>query len=106
MQTSNRILDDLARVANGAVSAVSGIKAEVEALVRQQVERLMGDMDAVPREEFNAVKAMAAKARAEQEKLETRVAKLEALLEAQLAAGGKKKSKEQATKAAKPRQTR
>ena len=105
MQTSNRILDDLARVANGAVSAVSGVKAEVEALVRQQVERLMGDMDAVPREEFNAVKAMAAKARAEQEKLESRVTKLEALLEAQLADGGKK-SKERAAKAAKPRQTK
>jgi len=54
MQTSNRLLDDLARVAGGAASALSGIKDEVEALVRQQVERLMGDMDAVPREEFDA----------------------------------------------------
>jgi hypothetical protein len=85
MQTSNRILDDLARVAGGAASALTGIKAEVETLVRQQVERFMGDMDAVPRDEFDAVKAMAAKARAEQEKLEARVADLEA----RLAAGAK-----------------
>lgn len=80
MQTRNRIIDDLARVANGAASTLAGIKAEIEASIRQKVERLLADMDAVPREEFEAVKAMAAKARGEQEKLEKRVQALEARL--------------------------
>lgn len=80
MQTSNRILDDLARVANGAVSTLVGIKNEIDALVRQRIERLLNDADMVPREEFDAVKAMAAKARTEQERLEKRVAGLEARL--------------------------
>ncbi len=80
MQTSNRILDDLARVANGAVSTLVGIKNEIDALVRQRLERLLNDADVVPREEFDAVKAMAAKARTEQERLEKRIAGLEAKL--------------------------
>ena len=80
MQTRNRVLDDLAKVAGGAVSTMAGIKGEVDALVRQQLERLMAQMDAVPRDEFEAVKAVAAKARAEQEKLEKRLARLEARL--------------------------
>ncbi len=78
MQTRNRVLDDLAKVAGGAVSTMAGIKGEVDALVRQQLERLMAQMDAVPRDEFEAVKAVAVKARAEQEKLEKRLARLEA----------------------------
>ena len=80
MQTSNRILDDLARVANGAVSTLVGIKNEIDALVRQRIERLLNDANVVPREEFDAVKAMAAKARTEQERLEKRIAGLEAKL--------------------------
>ena len=80
MQTTNRLFDDLARVANGAVTTLVGIKDEVEAIVRTQLERLLADMEMVPREEFDAVKDMAAKARAEQEKLEKRVAELEAKL--------------------------
>ena len=80
MQTRNRILDDLARVANGAVSTLVGIKNEIDALVRQRLERLLNDADVVPREEFDAVKAMAAKARTEQERLEKRIAGLEAKL--------------------------
>ena len=77
MQTTNRFLDDLAKVANGAVSTLSGVKGEIEALVHQRLERVLLDMDLVPRDEFDAVKAMAAKARAEQEKLEARLARLE-----------------------------
>lgn len=82
MQTSNRILDDMARVASGAVSAVTGLKGDGENLLKRQMEKLLADMDLVTREEFEAVKAMAAKARGEQEKLEARVAELEAQLEA------------------------
>ncbi|MDD9914328.1 MAG: accessory factor UbiK family protein [Rhodospirillaceae bacterium] len=80
MQVDNRFLDDLARVANGAVGALSGVREEVEAMVRQRAERLLADMDLVTREEFEAVKAVAAKARLEQEALEDRVATMEAAL--------------------------
>lgn len=80
MQTQSRLLDDLARVAGGALSMLAGIKGEIEALLRQQAERLLGDMELVNREEFEAVKAMAAKARAEQEALLARIRKLEAAL--------------------------
>lgn len=80
MQVENRFLDDLARVANGAIGTLSGMREEIEALVRQRVERFLADMDLVTREEFEAVKDVAAKARTEQEALETRVATLEAAL--------------------------
>ncbi|MDG5494066.1 accessory factor UbiK family protein [Niveispirillum sp. BGYR6] len=90
MQIENKLLDDLARVASGAVGALSGIRAEVEAQFRQQFERILSQMDVVSREEFEAAKTMAAEARAHQEELEEklaaaapleeRVAKLEALV--------------------------
>jgi len=80
MQVENRFLDDLARVANGAIGTLSGMREEIEALVRQRVERFLADMDLVTREEFEVVKDVAAKARTEQEALETRVATLEAAL--------------------------
>ena len=78
MQTENKILDDLARVATGALGALSGVREEVEAQLRQQFEKILDQMDLVTREEFEAVKAMAAKARAEQEALAARVTALEA----------------------------
>ena len=80
MQTQNRLLDDLARVATGALGAFSGMRDEVETRLREQFERVLGRMNLVTREEFDAVKAMAAKARAAQEALEKRVAALEARL--------------------------
>jgi BMFP domain-containing protein YqiC len=80
MQTENRLLDDLARVATGALGALSGMRDEVEARMRDQFERILGRMNLVRREEFDAVQAMAAKARAAQEALEQRVALLEAKL--------------------------
>jgi BMFP domain-containing protein YqiC len=76
MQTENRLLDDLARMANGALNTLSGLREEIESRVRERVERMLADMDMVPREEFEAVKAMA-QARAEQEDLAARVAELE-----------------------------
>ncbi|MCH8138594.1 MAG: accessory factor UbiK family protein [Proteobacteria bacterium] len=78
MQINNRWLDDLARVASGALGVAAGVKGEVEALLRQRFERILTDMDLVGREEFEAVKAMAAKARTEQEALAEKVARLEA----------------------------
>jgi BMFP domain-containing protein YqiC len=78
MQTGNRFFDDLAKVASGAASTVVGVKQEFDALVRQRVERLVADFDLVRRDEFEAVKATAANARAEQERLERRLGELEA----------------------------
>ena len=80
MQSQNRFFDDLARVAAGAVGTLSGVKSEVEARLREQFERVLGGMDLVTRDEFEAVKAMAAKARAEQEDLARRVAELEGMV--------------------------
>lgn len=82
MQTSNRLFDDLARVASGAFNTLSGLREEIETRVRERVERMAADLDLVTREEFEAVRAMAAKARAAQEELEAKVAALEARLAA------------------------
>jgi|DewCreStandDraft_5_1066085.scaffolds.fasta_scaffold20881_3 BMFP domain-containing protein YqiC len=86
MQMENRLFDDLARVASGALNTLGGIKDEIETRIRERLERLANEMDLVTREEFEAARAMAAKARAEQERLELRVAELERRLE-ELAAG-------------------
>src|SRR5579864_4403800 len=80
MQTENRLFDDLARVATGALGALTGVREEIEARMREQFERILDRMNLVRREEFDAVQAMAAKARAAQEALEQRVALLEAKL--------------------------
>jgi BMFP domain-containing protein YqiC len=77
MQTENRLLDDLARMANGALNTLSGLREEFETRVRERVERILADMDMVPREEFEAVRAMAQKARTEQEDLAAKIAGLE-----------------------------
>ena len=66
MSTRNRLFDDAARLAGSALGTLEGVRREIEALVRQQFERLLNTMDVVNREEFDAVKAMAAKARDEQ----------------------------------------
>ncbi len=70
MQTRNRLLDDIAKVANSAAGTFAGVKEEIENLIRHRVESLMTDMNMVNRDEFNAVKAMVAKSRSEQERLE------------------------------------
>ncbi|MCG8356512.1 MAG: accessory factor UbiK family protein [Kiloniellales bacterium] len=80
MQTQNRLLDDLARVAGGALGVASGMRGEIEARLREQFERVLARMDLVTREEFDAVRAMAVKAREEQEELAERLAALEAQL--------------------------
>ena len=78
MQSDNRFFDDAAKLAGGAIGTLAGLKREFEALARQQVERLLARMDLVTRDEFEAVKAMAAKARTAQEDLTVRLAALEA----------------------------
>ena len=83
MQNDNRIFEDLARVASGALSALTGVREEVEARLRDQFQHILDRMNLVRREEFEAVQAMAAKARAEQERLAERLAALEARLDAE-----------------------
>lgn len=78
MQSDNRILDDMARVTGGAIGALASVRREIEAQVRHQLERLLSGMDLVTRDEFETVRAMAEKARAEQEELTEKVAALEA----------------------------
>lgn len=82
MQSDNPILDGLARLVTDAAGAAQSVRSEVDTFMRQRLEKLVADMDFVPREEFDAVKAMAAKARSENEKLEARIAALEARLAA------------------------
>ena len=77
MQTENPFLDGLAKVFTDAAGAAQSVGAEIDTFVKQRLEKLVADMDFVPREEFEAVKAMAAKARAENERLEARIAALE-----------------------------
>ena len=78
MQTKNRLLDDIAKVANSAAGTFAGVKEEIENMIRHRVESLMADMNMVNRDEFNALKAMVAKSRGEQEHLESKVKTLEA----------------------------
>ena len=78
MQTDNRVMDSLARLLTDAAGAAKSLRSEIETIVRQRLDRLASDLDLVPREEFEAVKAMAARARAENERLAKRVAALEA----------------------------
>jgi BMFP domain-containing protein YqiC len=80
MQSDNPILDGLARFVTDAAGAAQSVRTEVDTFMRQRLEHLVADMDFVLREEFEAVKAMAARARSENERLEARVAALEAQL--------------------------
>lgn len=83
MQTSNKFLDDLAKMANGAASAVTGVKSDIEGMARRRLEKMLAEQNLISRDEFEAVKLVAAKARSEQEKLEKRVKELEVMLGAE-----------------------
>jgi hypothetical protein len=77
MQTDNPFLDGLAKMFTDAAGAAQSLRTEIDSFVKQRLEKLVAEMDFVPREEFEAVKAMAAKARSENERLEARLAALE-----------------------------
>ena len=77
MQSRNRILDDAARVAGGALETLAGIRREIEDLVRHRIDTILANRDLVTRDEFDAVKEIAVSARAEQQRLEARVVELE-----------------------------
>ena len=80
MQKDSRLFDDLARVAGGAMSSFGALRDEAEARLRDRLERILERMDLVRRDEFDAVKEIAAKARSEQEALTLRVEQLEKAL--------------------------
>jgi BMFP domain-containing protein YqiC len=84
LMTPNRVLDDFARLMTDATQVAQGVRREAETAVKSQLERLLATMDVVTREEFEAVKLMAATARDENEKLSQRVAALEAAITAGL----------------------
>ena len=73
MQTRNRLLGDIARVANGAAGVATGMRDEIEAIVQQRLERVLSRLNLVTREEFDVIKELAVKARQEQEALQKRL---------------------------------
>jgi BMFP domain-containing protein YqiC len=81
-QTSNRLLDEVAKLMTDAAGAAQGVRREVEGVMRAQAERILENMDVVKREEFEAAKAMAEKARTENERLVGLIAALEARIAA------------------------
>lgn len=78
MQSENRLFDDFVKMVNGLAGTVAGVGREAEASAREKMREWMGGMDFVSRDEFEAVKAMAAAARDENEILKSRIAALEA----------------------------
>ena len=77
MQGENPLLDQLAKLMTNAAGAAKGVRDEIATMIKTQAERLVNDLDLVPREEFEAVKAMALKSRNELEVLHARLKQLE-----------------------------
>ena len=77
MSTGNRIFDDIGKMMTSAAGVAKGARDEAETAIRSQVERWLADMDLVTREEFDAVRSMAMKAREENEALKARLDALE-----------------------------
>ncbi|HBU97342.1 MULTISPECIES: accessory factor UbiK family protein [Thalassospira] len=77
MQINNRILDDLTRVTNSALGTMTGVKGEVDAMIRQQFEKILVNMDLVTREEFDVVHDVAIRAAERIDALEAKITDLE-----------------------------
>jgi BMFP domain-containing protein YqiC len=80
-QTTGRFFDELGKLITDAAGAAQGVRKEIESVVRAQAENILRELDVVQREEFEAVKAMAQKAREENEQLKQRIVLLEEMLE-------------------------
>ncbi|WP_149141145.1 accessory factor UbiK family protein [Gemmobacter caeruleus] len=78
MQTRSKILDDISQLMTNAMGVAQGAKTEAETAMKSLIDRWLADRDFVSREEFDAVRAMAQKAREENEALSARLAALEA----------------------------
>jgi len=81
MQTRNKILDDMSQLMTNAMGVAQGARDEAENAMKSMLDRWLADRDFVTREEFDAVRAMAQKAREENAALEERIAALEAKLD-------------------------
>jgi BMFP domain-containing protein YqiC len=77
MQTRNRIMEDVSQLMTNAMGVAQGARAEAETALKSMIDRWLADRDFVTREEFEAVRAMAQKAREENEALKARIAALE-----------------------------
>ncbi|WP_425043435.1 accessory factor UbiK family protein [Primorskyibacter sp. S87] len=77
MQTRNKILDDISQLMTNAMGVAQGAREEAETAMKSMLDRWLADRDFVTREEFDAVRAMAQKAREENAALEARIAELE-----------------------------
>ena len=73
-QTTGRFFDELGKLITDAAGAAQGVRKEIESVMRAQAEKILGELDVVQREEFEAVKAMAQRARKENEQLKQRIA--------------------------------
>ena len=80
MQTRSKLFDDLSQLMTNAAGVAQGMREEAETLVRGRIERFLADSDLVTREEFDAVRDMAQKAREENAALAARLSALEAAL--------------------------
>lgn len=78
--SDKKILDDMARIAGGAVGTIAGLRGEAEIFIRQRIESCLAKMNLVSREEFDLVKAMLVKERVEQEQLIGRIVALEKII--------------------------
>jgi hypothetical protein len=80
MQTREKFFDDLSQLLTNAAGMAQGMKTEAETALKARFERWLAEVNIITRDEFDAVREMAAKARAENERLAARVAELEAKL--------------------------
>ena len=78
MQTRNKIMDDISQLMTNAMGVAQGAREEAETAMKSMIDRWLADRDFVTREEFDAVRAMAQKAREENEALKARLDALEA----------------------------
>ena len=81
MPTNSKLIDDFARVTTGMLGVAAGVRSEAEAMVKARLQDLLADMDLVTREEFEVARAMAAKARDEQETLAAQLTEIHQRLE-------------------------
>ena len=77
MQTRNKVLDDISQLMTNAMGVAQGARTEAETAMKSMIDRWLADRDFVTREEFDAVRAMAQKAREENEVLKARLDALE-----------------------------
>ena len=99
MQSENRLFDDFVKMMNGVAGTMAGAGREAESSMREKMREWVGGMDFVSRDEFEAVKAMAAAARDENEALQARIAVLEARVTGAAAAAASAPSRKARPKA-------